>query len=205
MPASEAEPKRPIISRRAAREAAFQALYQLDSPDSELEDVLADLEDRCAFEGDQAEFTKALINGVVDQIEVIDEGIEDRLASGWELERIAKTDRNVLRLAIYELLFMPDIPPKVTINEAVTIAKNFGSQESGRFVNGLLAKLLKSTPKANWEPQAGTEAPAVEIEEQEESDSLPPEVVEHGSPEYEELKKAGSWTIRKPESAEQPE
>lgn len=197
---SESDSKRPIISRRAAREAAFQALYQLDSPENELDEVIADLHFRCAFEGDQAEFCEKLLRGVVDNIEVIDEGIEDRLTSGWELDRIAKTDRNILRLAIFEILYLPEIPPKVTINEAVTIAKNFGSAESGRFVNGLLAKLLLSTPKANWQPGEGNTTPPVEIEETEETEPLPPEVVEHGSPEHEALMKAGSWTIRKPDS-----
>lgn len=84
-------------------------------------------------------FAEPLIRGVVLHREAIDEHIK-KLATNWDLTRMAVVDRNILRLAIYEMLHRDDIPPIVSINEAVDIAKKFSTQESGRFVNGILDK-----------------------------------------------------------------
>jgi len=78
-----------------------------------------------------------LIAGTIDNMERIDAAIR-KVADNWALERIGRVERNILRFATHELLFMPDVPPKVAINEAVEVAKKFGSEEAGRFVNGIL-------------------------------------------------------------------
>jgi len=91
-------------------------------------------------------FTAKLIAGVADKSKVID-GLISKYATNWQLDRMAVIDRNVLRLATYELLFMDDIPPKVSINEAIDIAKKFGGDDSGKFVNGVLDKINKTESK----------------------------------------------------------
>jgi N utilization substance protein B len=87
-------------------------------------------------------FARDLVEGVVKQGARIDAAIEKH-AREWTLERMANIDRNVLRLAICELLFMPDIPPSVTVDEAVELAKKYSTAESGRFVNGILGNLVR--------------------------------------------------------------
>lgn len=89
------------------------------------------------------EFTRRLIDGVAANAETIDAKIS-HYAANWQLKRMAVIDRNILRLGVYELLHTSDIPPKVTINEAVELAKKFGDLESGKFVNGILDKIHKT-------------------------------------------------------------
>jgi N utilization substance protein B len=92
---------------------------------------------------DTLPFVDQLVQGVRAHIEELD-GLLGRFAEHWSLERMAVVDRNVLRCALYELLYLDDIPAKVTINEAIEIAKRYGSQESGAFVNGILDRIVKS-------------------------------------------------------------
>jgi N utilization substance protein B len=128
--------------RRAARELAIQFLYQHDmSGGGSLAEELPlfwttqqDINDAAR------EFAEELIRGAMEQRDVINEKIE-KYTQNWELQRIAAVDRNILRLAIYEMLFRDDIPPVVSINEAVDIAKKFSTPESGAFVNGILDRL----------------------------------------------------------------
>ena len=89
------------------------------------------------------EFTQRLIDGVAANVATIDAKIS-HYAANWQLKRMAVIDRNILRLGVYELLHTSDIPPKVTINEAVELAKKFGDLESGKFVNGILDKIHKT-------------------------------------------------------------
>ena len=93
------------------------------------------------------EFGTQLIYGVLENKEAIDERIK-KFAANYELNRIAAVDRNILRVAIYEMLFNNDVPPVVSINEAIEIAKRFGSEDSGRFVNGILDKIKAEVPRA---------------------------------------------------------
>ena len=86
------------------------------------------------------EFAEPLVRGVLEHREVIDERLQ-KLAANWDLHRMAGVDRNILRLAAFEMMHREDIPPVVAINEAVDIAKRFSTDESGRFVNGILDKL----------------------------------------------------------------
>ena len=127
--------------RRLAREFAIQFLYQYDMGGGELEDALQ------LFWLTQNEvndtvraFATELIRGCFANRAAVDEKIQ-KYTEHWELHRIAAVDRNILRLAMYEMLCRDDIPPVVSINEAVDIAKKFSTSESGAFVNGILDRL----------------------------------------------------------------
>jgi N utilization substance protein B len=87
-------------------------------------------------------YATTLIAGTIEHRERIDAAI-DRVTDKWALDRIGRVERNILRFATHELLFMPEVPPKVAINEAVEVAKKFGSEDSGRFVNGILDAIQK--------------------------------------------------------------
>ena len=123
--------------RTLGRELALQLAYQVDLRG---EDIMADLEEQLR-EGEHAaevvEFAKTLLAGCTKNREVIDHKIEE-IAKNWQLKRMAVIDRNILRLATYELLFRDDIPPLVAINEAIEMAKKFSTKNSGPFVNGIL-------------------------------------------------------------------
>lgn len=92
--------------------------------------------------GEAFDYAKLLVQGTVDQREKIDDLIRSQ-ADNWRLERMPPVDRNILRLAIYEMMFEKDTPKLVVLDEAIELAKKFGSEQSGRFVNGLLDGLLK--------------------------------------------------------------
>jgi len=92
---------------------------------------------------DAKPFAEQLAQGVLDHLPELDELLQ-RVADHWSVDRMAVVDRNVLRCALYELLYLDEIPAKVTINEAIEIAKRFGSEESGAFVNGILDRIIKS-------------------------------------------------------------
>ena len=99
-------------------------------------------------------FADELIFGVIENIEAIDTKIRE-IASNWDFERIAKIDLSILRMAIYELLFRKDIPPVVTINEAIDLSKQYSAEESRRFVNGVLDRLRgqlnRPSRQASWD------------------------------------------------------
>lgn len=127
--------------RRHARTLVLQALYELDFIDHDINTALeARVQDRPLPETAE-EFARKLAQGVQTYRTYLD-SIVGELAPEWPIEQIAAVDRNVLRIAIYELLFEPDIPPKVAINEAVELAKLFGGESSPRFVNGVLGSLV---------------------------------------------------------------
>lgn len=130
--------------RSTARECALQILYQYEMNPAELEDVIKDYWlQNPDFEEEVREFANRLVLGTAANLKEIDATIQ-KAADNWELERMAVVDRNIMRFAVYELLYCEDIPPKVTINEAVNIAKKFSQEESGKFVNGVLDKINHS-------------------------------------------------------------
>ncbi|PFS77660.1 N utilization substance protein NusB [Bacillus thuringiensis] len=126
------------MKRRTARERAMQALYQMD--------ITGELEPKVAVENtlDEGEetnaFLESLVVGFVENKEAIDEAIRQNLKK-WKLERISIVDRSILRVAVYEMKYMEEIPHNVTINEAIEIAKTFGDEESRRFINGVLSNI----------------------------------------------------------------
>lgn len=134
--------------RRRARELALQFLYQYDalhefSGDSrELEEQLGLFWERSGVRTDDEtrEFSSVLILGACKNLPHIDQ-IIGRFSEHWRLSRMSNIDRNILRLAVYELVYLSNIPVAVTINEAVELGKRFGTEESGSFINGILDKV----------------------------------------------------------------
>ncbi|GGH25137.1 transcription antitermination factor NusB [Paenibacillus segetis] len=139
------------MKRRLAREIAVQSLYQMEMNEVEAEEAVTMLISEAAGENESevdlsdVEATKAfvleIVNGTWDRKVGIDELLVDYL-KGWHISRLSKVDRQVLRLAVYEMIFRDDIPGKVVINEAIDLAKHFGTEESGKFVNGVLGKMI---------------------------------------------------------------
>lgn len=124
---------------------ALQVMYQRDAGPAPLEEILAGFwEGNSAVDDTVRHFTEELVQGAVKHIESLNSRIED-YASHWSTGRMAVVDRNILRLAIFELLYRDDIPPKVTINEYVDIAKKYSTEESGAFVNGILDRTLRES------------------------------------------------------------
>lgn len=129
--------------RSQSREYAVQLLYQLDITKNSAQDCITDFwqeAERLDTELSVREFTEKLVNGTADKIEMIDKKIA-HYATNWQIERMAVVDRNVLRMGAYELIFLAEIPPKVSINEAVELAKKYSGQEAGKFINAILDKI----------------------------------------------------------------
>jgi N utilization substance protein B len=127
-------------TRHKARMLALQALYEVDSvarpPEAVRERLLAE----SALSGENADFVRELVNGTVKNREEIDGRIR-KFAPAWPIDQIAIVDRNILRLAIFEILFDNKVPIKVVVNEAVELAKTFGSESSAKFINGVLGSV----------------------------------------------------------------
>ncbi len=129
--------------RRQARQIAIEYLYQRNlagESDRPVEEDLAVLPTAEKHAPSARPFAADLVRGVLARIETLDGKIR-QYAQNWSLERIAAVDRAILRLAIYEMLFRDDIPPVVSINEAIDLAKEYSSADSGRFVNGILDRV----------------------------------------------------------------
>ncbi|MEQ4489351.1 MAG: transcription antitermination factor NusB [Dehalococcoides mccartyi] len=130
-------------SRRKAREIVLQALYEQDLAGHNAEDILKRLLTETPQTEENAEFIFRLTNAVVKHKDLLDENIR-QFASAWPVEQLSYIDRNVLRLAIFEIIHENDVPIKVAINEAVELAKSFGGNSSARFINGVLSSVSKA-------------------------------------------------------------
>lgn len=126
--------------RRKARELTLMILYELEFRPGEVKTILEGFWQDHPVPEDVRVFTESLVRGTVESGPELDRLIAAN-AAHWSLARIALVERNILRLAAYELLFRDDIPERVTINEAIELAKLYGSQESGAFVNGILDQI----------------------------------------------------------------
>lgn len=131
-----------MSTRRDAREWAVQMLFRLEMNPCDNEKLFEEFFEELEPSKKGRDFAESLIKGVRDNRKEIDEIIV-KYAKNWDIDRMAITDRNVIRIALYEMLYRDDIPPAVTINEAVDIAKYFNKTESGRFVNGILDTIRK--------------------------------------------------------------
>ena len=134
-------------ARRRGREAALQILFSVDLAGDAYD---AAIRDHFAFLASSAEgrdFAQLLVRGVAEQAAAIDEMIR-KVSEHWRLERMPRVDRNILRLSAYELMFMPEVPRRVTLNEAVELAKRYGSDGSAGFVNGVLDRIATDIGKA---------------------------------------------------------
>jgi N utilization substance protein B len=134
------------MSRRRAREYALQILFQIDLTESgAIHDLLDDFWKGSKEGRDVQDFANDLVRGTIQHLNSLDEVIR-KSAEHWQLGRMAVVDKSILRAAAYELLFRPDIPPSVTINEAIEIAKKFSTVESASFIHGILDNILKALP-----------------------------------------------------------
>jgi len=129
-------------TRRRARELALQLLYQFELTDASPEEMQAGFEEWRNASESVREFADKLLRGTLDRLAEIDEKLGHQ-TTHWRLERLAAVDRNILRLAMFELIFEADTPHAVVIDEAIEIAKKFGTKDSGRFVNGVLDGFVK--------------------------------------------------------------
>jgi len=129
--------------RRKARTIALQTLYELDCSTHKPKAVLARLLDEKALPDEAADFACSLVDGVLQQKKSIDDVIR-RFAPAFPINQIAPIDRNILRLAIFEILFDNRVPMKAAINEAVELAKSFGGDTSQKFINGVLGSVVTS-------------------------------------------------------------
>ena len=129
-----------VQTRRKARGLALQALYEIDSTGHSPEGVLKRLLTGQKLTEENSRFVHDLVTGVIQNKEKIDRSIKD-FAQAWPLEQMPAIDRNILRLAIFEILIDNKVPIKVAINEAVELAKTFGADSSSKFVNGVLGSV----------------------------------------------------------------
>ena len=136
------------MSRRLARETALQVLFERDL--TKEPPNTAQIVERLATEFVIPEpskiFAQELVDGTIAHQDEIDQTIAS-IAQDWTLSRMANVDRNVMRLATYEILFCPDIPGRVSLNEAIELAKRFGGEESAKFVNGILDRVVANVSK----------------------------------------------------------
>lgn len=120
----------------------MQVLYQVDVGKMAVENALAHLREKFNIDHRDIDFARQLVAGTLERLPELDAEIS-RLSRDWRLERIAAVDRSILRMALYEILYDEDIPCNVTINEAVEIAKKFCGEQSGKFINGILGKVVE--------------------------------------------------------------
>jgi transcription antitermination protein NusB len=130
-----------VSIRRQGRRIALQVLYEYDTAHHDVEAVLQRHVELRRLDPRVADFARELVHGVLAHQDQIDDEIQDA-AQEWPISQMARIDKNILRLAIYEILFNNAVPAKAAINEAVELAKTFGSDASSRFVNGVLGTIF---------------------------------------------------------------
>lgn len=132
------------MTRRAAREEAFKIIFQIDLSKNPWKEVLS----RNLRESDLSEegqkFLKELVEGTMTHLAEIDADIT-KYAQDWKIDRMLSTDRNILRMSLYELKFQKEIPVGATVNEAVELSKIYGDDDSARFINGILGNIIRSS------------------------------------------------------------
>ncbi|MCX7799495.1 MAG: transcription antitermination factor NusB [Fimbriimonadales bacterium] len=189
-------------SRRRAREVAVQTLYAVDVGRVRADWAVEDAIRESGLAPDLADYARRLVVGVQTNRSEIDARLSE-LLEDWSFNRLAAVDRAVLRMAACELLHFPGIPPRVTLDEAIDIAKKFSTADSGRFVNGVLARLLENSDKAHWDPSR-METPPDEEEppepEPEEPEEQPDELEEEPQP----PEPPSFWRIREATDQNQP-
>lgn len=154
-----------MANRHLSRIIIMQSLYEWDfRPEANLDSIvernIENFKEDC-----DSEFILKVINGVHKNTSTIDKSIS-QTAPEWPLEQIASIDKTILRLAIFELLFEKEVPPKVVINEAVELAKAYGSENSSKFVNGVLGTLFKADPRYDGESKKAADVVEKELAEE---------------------------------------
>jgi len=129
------------MRRRLARKYALHILYQAEiRPDEPVEKIMSEFWERVKPDPEVRKFAELLVRGTIQHLQKIDELI-DEISEHWELHRMAAIDRCILRFAAFEILYLADIPPAVSINEAIEIAKEFSTEDSSRFINAILDRI----------------------------------------------------------------
>ena len=178
----------------------MQALYSIEVGSCTVEEALEHVRDEATWAPVAYSYVKELVEGVTERLQEIDALIVPLLSKGWDWSRSSAVTRNILRIAVYELYHRPGMPPAATINEAVYMAKTFGQEEEGRFVNGLLGNLLPNSPKANWDPSMTEPVPEMpDYRPDPAPTASETETVEEGSEEFEAFSKLGRWIVRTPQ------
>ncbi len=145
-----------VHPRRLARESVLKALYALEISDDPIEKVLADLLERDQMNDSTRRYVTNLYKNAVKYKEWCEEQVSGHLVN-WNIDRVALLDRLILQLAISEIYFMEDVPPKVSISEAIEIAKLYSTEESSSFVNGILDAVFKAKMAAEKKSETGRE------------------------------------------------
>lgn len=128
--------------RRKAREIVLQSLYEAEFSDASNANVIAEHASRRSSSDETVEFARSLFEKTIENKDHLD-GIIRSALENWDMGRVSLIDKNILRLALCEILFFPEVPPKVIVNEAIEIAHKYSSADAGRFVNGILDRFLK--------------------------------------------------------------
>jgi transcription antitermination factor NusB len=178
-----------VKSRRRAREVAMRTLYECEITGSALDDVLSEAADAASMSEDLAEYSRILVHGVADHQEELDSELNELLVK-YDLMRLAALDRNILRMGAFEIAHIPYVPPKVSLNEAIEIAKKYSTAESGKFINGVLGKFMERGGRVEYAEEIEEEPSEIEVVEVEER------TLEEGSKEAEEVRRRGGWKIR---------
>lgn len=155
-----------MSNRHLARTIAMQTLYQwdfLERPEGRLPEILAFCRTEFGADFDDGGFTEELVHGVLAKDKEIDAVIV-KFAPEWPIDSITIVDRNIMRIGVYELLYSETVPSKVAINEAIEIAKGFGGEASGRFVNGVLGAIFKDMVSRGALKKIDAEPPTLKSE-----------------------------------------
>ena len=144
------------MSRHAARELAFQILFQTDVGRNSWQEVLPRTIEENELPENSRLFLELLVKGTIQHLKEIDAELV-KYAQEWKLDRMANTDRNILRIAVFEIKYLEDVPAGVAVNEAVDLAKRYGDVDSGKFVNGLLGSLVRGMDNPNLPEQQSLE------------------------------------------------
>ena len=131
-------------TRSEARDAAFTQVFQMDQHEGSMDVIMDELLKARPECEDNLGYIQSVIDGVKEHSEEIDATITENLRQGWSFARISKVSRTVLRIAIFEMKYLDDVPPRVAVNEAVELAKRYGDENDPTFVNGLLASVIKA-------------------------------------------------------------
>ena len=182
-------------SRRQAREVALKSLYQTEVGGAPAKLALKEQIAESTLTQELNDFAEELVRGVVEHCEEIDSLLTFCMV-GWEIDRLAAVDRTLLRIACFELLYLHYVPPLVSLNEAIELAKRFSTAESGKFVHGVLSKVLPETSKANWTPPPDYDEDIEELAETADEEPVEVEEIEFESPELKELEKVGMWKLK---------
>lgn len=140
------------MRRRLAREIAVQALYQMEMNNVTAADAVAMIAEEASQEDSELGAERSALRQAVPRaLELVEgatgarsaiDGMLQQYLTGWQMDRLSRVDRQILRLAAYEIVWRDDVPPKAAVNEAIELAKHFGTEDSGKFVNGVLGRVL---------------------------------------------------------------